>query len=59
MLTGFALLKGQSSEKVFLFSTLKSGHGAAEIETTHGFCQFFCWISSTQFELSPAKKRLV
>ena len=41
MLTGFALLKGQSSEKVFLFSTLKSGHGAAEIETTHGFCQLF------------------
>jgi len=35
------LLKGQSSEKVFLFSTLKSGHGAAEIETTHGLCQFF------------------
>ena len=59
MLTGFALLKGQSSEKVFLFSTLKSAHGAAEIETTHGFCRFFCWISSTQFALIPAKKRLV
>ena len=42
MLTGFAkFAKGQSNEKVFLFSTLKSGHGAAEIETTHGFCQLF------------------
>ena len=42
MLTGFAkFAKGQSNEKVFLFSTLKSGHGAAEIETTHGVCQLF------------------